>query len=428
MGRANKKGMLVVGAMSGTSADGVNVALVQIKEQREKLSAKLVAFQVYNYSPSIKKQIFALFPGDLQFFPANNIKSNHIKTSHIQTKSDIPSLSALNFTLGKVYAHSVLKCLRDAGIPPEKIDLIGSHGQTIYHCPKGSCPKKTCQKKICNVKGDKASTLQIGEGAVIAEKTGIPTVSDFRTADMAAEGTGAPLVPYPDYLLFSHPKKGRIILNIGGIANLTYLPPGGKPEDVIAFDTGPGNMLIDAVISYITGGKSFYDKWGERAKSGAVNKKAFDWLISNPFFKKAPPKATGREEFGLEFTQKFLSSFPDISENDAIATVTSLTIESIANSVKKFILSKGTIHEFYLAGGGAKNKTIVKGLQNEFPSVSFFLTDSLGIHHLAREAVAFAVLAYLTWTFRSGNLPQVTGAKHPVILGKVSFPPSKINK
>lgn len=398
MKRGNKDGMLVVGVMSGTSADGANVALVHVKERGTKRIVELKAFQIHRYSKVLRKQIFALFPGNDQV--VLNSCAEHIA-----------QISHMNFYLGKVFANAVLKCLKNSGVAPMEVDLIGSHGQTIYHCPKGSCQDKRCDP----------STLQIGEGAVIAELTGIPVISDFRTADIAAGGTGAPLVPYPDYLLFCHKSKGRLLLNIGGIANITYIPPGGSSKDVIAFDTGPGNMLIDAVTDRVTKGVKSYDKGGYLASKGVVNRKALEWLLSNPFFSKLPPKATGRELFGSQLAGELFKKFKSLNSTDAIATVTALTVESIAAAVERFVFPGGPIHECFIAGGGAGNKFMSEQLALKFPEIAFYKTDYLGVPADARESVAFALLAYESWHGRPGNLSQVTGAKHPAILGKLSL-------
>ena len=390
--------MLVVGVMSGTSADGANVALVHIKDRGAKRIVELKAFQVYPYSKTLRKQIFALFPGNDQDAPNS-------------CTEPIAQISHMNFLLGKVFANAVLKCLKNAGISPVKVDLIGSHGQTIYHCPKGSCKDKQCEP----------STLQIGEGAVIAELTGIPVISDFRTADVAAGGTGAPLVPYPDYLLFSDKTKGRLLLNIGGIANITYLPPGGSLKDVIAFDTGPGNMLIDAVVSLVTEGRKGFDEGGKIANEGEINREALAWLLSSRYFSKSPPKATGRELFGAQLARELFKRFPSLNSRDAVATVTALTIETVAMAVERFVVPGGPIHECFIAGGGTGNKFMLEQLALKCPEILFYKTDFLGIPAEAREAIAFALLAYESWHKRPGNLPKITGARHPAILGKLSL-------
>jgi anhydro-N-acetylmuramic acid kinase len=363
--------MRVVGLMSGTSADGVDAAVIDIKNNK----VKLLAFDTFAYQPALRKNILELG----------------------EQKTCRPAdISNLNFTLGEVFADAVIKLCRKNKINLRTIDLIGSHGQTIYHNP---------EDKI-------RSTLQIGESSIIAYKTGITTVADFRPKDMAAGGQGAPLVPFADYFLFKS-NKNRAIQNIGGIANVTFLPANCKPKDIIAFDTGPGNMIIDRLAFLITKGKQNFDKDGKIASNGKVNIKILSQMLKNPYFRKKPPKSTGREMFGREYTDAFYRKLPN---EDMIATATAFTAVSIAEAYKKFLPKMP--EEIILCGGGARNKTLVKMLRQNIKSKILF-TDDFGINSDAKEAVSFAILAYATIKGIANNVPSATGAQKAVILGKI---------
>jgi anhydro-N-acetylmuramic acid kinase len=365
--------MRIIGLMSGTSADGVDAAVVNIGKNK----VKLLAFNTFDYPPALRQSILEL--GEQKLCrPAD--------------------ISNLNFLLGEVFADAVIKLCRKNEISLKTIDLIGSHGQTIYHNPTG---------KI-------RSTLQIGEPSIIAYKTGITTVADFRPKDMAAGGQGAPLVPFADYWLFKNKKLNRAVQNIGGIANVTYLPANCKPQDIIAFDTGPGNMIIDRLVSLITKGRQNFDKDGKTAAKGKVNKKLLDEMMRHPFLRKSPPKSTGREEFGAAFTKKFIKR--PISLEDILATATAFTAVSIAQAYKKFL--PGLPDEIILCGGGARNKTLVKMLRQNIKSKILF-TDYFGINSDAKEAVSFAILAYAAIKGITNNVPSATGAEKTVILGKI---------
>ncbi len=294
-------------------------------------------------------------------------------------------------------------------IHPKSIDLIGSHGQTIRHDPAG---KKLGSRKML-------STLQIGEPCVIAQRTGITTVADFRPADIAAGGQGAPLVPFVDFLMFSDKRKNRIVQNIGGIANATFLYAGKSPDKVIAFDTGPGNMVIDALMAIITGGKKHYDKDGKTAASGKVNRPLLAELMKYPYFRKSPPKSTGREMFGLQFAQALYITAKNrrITNADIIATATALTAKTVADAYKRFFT--GHLDEVILCGGGARNKTLVSMIADFVSPSKTLITDSFGINADAKEAICFAVLAAYTILGKPNNLPSATGANKPAILGKI---------
>ena len=366
--------MRIVGLMSGTSADGVDAAIVDI----DKNKVKLLAFDTFEYPQKLRKNIL------------------EIAEQKICRAADI---SQLNFATGEVFAEAVIKLCRKSRINLKTIDLIGSHGQTIYHNPKGKF----------------RSTLQIGEPSIIAQRTGIITVADFRPKDMAAGGQGAPLVPFADYWLFRDKKINRAVQNIGGIANVTYLSANCKPRGIIAFDTGPGNMVIDRITNILSKGKLHFDKDGKIAAKGKVNKKLLDEMMRHPFLRKLPPKSTGREEFGAAYTGKFIKR--SISFEDMLATATAFTAASIVDAYKKFLPS--VPDEVILCGGGARNKTLIKTLKQNLDKTIIRLTDDFGINSDAKEAVSFAILAYATIKGIKNNVPSATGADKAVILGKI---------
>jgi anhydro-N-acetylmuramic acid kinase len=360
--------MRVIGIMSGTSLDGVDVAIVDIEGRR----VRTVAFHTTPYSTSLRRAI--------------------LDVSDATTTT--ASISRLSFRLGEVYARAVLDTCRRKHIPLDSIHLIGCHGQTIYH--------ETGR-----------NTLQIGEAAVIAERTAIPVVSDFRTRDIAAGGQGAPLVPFVDYLLFHSRTVNRVALNIGGIANITSI---SKEGNVVAFDTGPGNMVIDALIALHTGGRQKFDRGGRIAAQGRINRRMLDSLLADPYYSRKPPKSAGREQYGAEFIKRLLKSKSPLP--DLIATATALTAGAIAIGITRFA---GACDELIVSGGGAHNPQIMAHLAAFLPQVAIATSTDYGIDVDAKEAVAFAILANETWGRRPSNLPSATGARRPVILGKISY-------
>jgi anhydro-N-acetylmuramic acid kinase len=314
-----------------------------------------------------------------------------------------------NFALGEVFADAVIKLCSKSDISLGSIDLIGSHGQTICHQPHGKCYGRKMVR----------STLQIGEPSVIAQRTGITTVADFRPRDMASGGEGAPLVPYADYVLFKHKRLTRAVQNIGGIANVTFLPGGCTQDDIIAFDTGPGNMVIDGIVRFISGGRKRYDAGGKMAARGTVDKRLLDELLRHPFFRRRPPKSTGREEFGADFAEQVYrrAGKKGLADADIVATVTALTARSIAQAYLRF----GAVmpDELILCGGGSHNRTLVDMLHAGLPDVKMLSTNDFGISVDAKEAVSFAILAWATIKGMASNVPTATGAELPVILGKI---------
>ncbi len=367
--------------MSGTSIDGIDVAIVDLWFEDGGLKYELRGFITVPISVSLRQEILEICEG----------------------RGDIKLLCRLNFLLGDLFADAVIFAIDAAGIDVSEVDLIGSHGQTVCHFPYDNPP----------------STLQIGESSVIAQRTGIVTVSDFRPADMAMGGQGAPLVPLADHLLFADSKRGRMLLNIGGIANVTILPSGGNPRDICAFDTGPGNMLIDAAVEYVSSGSELFDENGTRASNGEVNEELLKSLLSHRYFCRRPPKSTGREEFGKKFFDKVIAD-SDCEKDSIVTTFTELSAQSIASALDFF--SAESIDEIWVAGGGIHNSYLMGRLRQLISSVPVRSLAELGLDPDAREAVSFAVLANQTIFGKVGNVPEATGASGPVVLGKITLP------
>jgi len=412
--------MIVAGVMSGTSADGINVALVRIANPVQSFAGE--ANQVADRHERRLQAIELL--GHAEHPYPSRIRAAVLAAMNAP-RASVADLARLNFLLGELYAGAVLASERRFGV---KVDLVGCHGQTLYH------------------QGDRrpflghriAATWQTGEGGLVAARVGVPAVSDFRPADMAAGGKGAPLVPFLDYLWFRDNNVGRIVQNIGGIANLTAIPPRANAEDVLAFDTGPGNMVIDAVTSKLFG-KPF-DRGGRIAASGKVMETVISQILRRAFFRAKPPKTAGREEFGREFVRQFLGSCGRARKQDLVATATALTARSIADAVKRFVakiptsastVKKWGTHrdpasrfgELIVSGGGAKNATLVAMLTEYLAPMGICVrfSDEFGLPSDAKEAVAFAVLAYETWHRRASNVPSATGAERAAVLGKISY-------
>ncbi|HEX4545327.1 MAG TPA: anhydro-N-acetylmuramic acid kinase [Candidatus Acidoferrum sp.] len=390
------KSMLVLGLMSGTSADGIDVALARISGAPPHLTAKLLGHTSSKFPPVIRKEVLRV--AEQQPIPAGE-------------------LSQLNFRLGQIFADAALVACRSFRVPLSRIALIGSHGQTIFH-----------QGQHANFfGGSTASTLQIGEPAIIAARTGIMTVGDFRPADVALGGQGAPLVPYADYLLYRHPKLGRVSLNLGGIANVTVLPPAAKPQQVLAFDTGPANMLIDALVSHFTRGRKRFDRNAQLASKGRFIPELLDELMHDPYLKLPPPKSTGREYYGRVYVQKFLfkGRRHHAKPNDLIRAATIFTAVSVVDALNRFVFPKTKIHQLIVSGGGAHNPIILAQISAALPDMEVLPSSRLGIPTDAKEAFAFALLAYETFHGRRSSLPSATGARGPAILGKISYAPPR---
>jgi anhydro-N-acetylmuramic acid kinase len=381
---ASAKKLRVVGLMSGTSADGVDVAIVDVTGCR----VKLVAFDTFAYRPALRRAVLDLCRPE---------------------SARLEDICHYNHVLGEVFANAVIRLCEQTGIWLRSIDLIGSHGQTILHHPQG---RRYGGRTI-------RSTLQIGEPCVIAQRTGITTAADFRPRDMAAGGEGAPLVPYADYVMFRDARVSRAVQNIGGIANVTFLPRGCKPEDVAAFDTGPGNMVIDGVLRLLTDGRRQCDRGGALAAKGRIDEVLLKEMLGHPFLRRCPPKSTGREEFGQAYCELFCRRATDrrLSQEDTVATVTAFTAASIARAYHKFLSEMPD--EMIVAGGGAHNATLMRMLRDQVGDIRIRTTDEFGISVDAREAVAFALLAVATIRGVASNVPSATGAEEPVILGKI---------
>lgn len=386
--------MLVLGLMSGTSADGIDVALARIFDAPPNLHAKLLGHASAKFPPALQKEILRV--AEQQPIAAG-------------------ALSQLNFRLGELFASAALVACHKFRVSPSKIALIGSHGQTIFH-----------QGKAAAYFGARiASTLQIGEPSIIAAHTGITTIADFRPADIALGGQGAPLVPYADYLLYRHAKLGRVSLNLGGIANITVLPRAAKPSQILAFDTGPANMLIDALVTHFTRGRQRFDKNARLAQAGRSIPALVDELMRDSYLKIPPPKSTGREYYGRAYLQKLLAlgRRHHAQPNDLIRAATIFTALSVVDALHRFVLPKIKIDQLIVSGGGSRNPLILGQLAAALPGIELLPSSQLGIPDDAKEAFAFALLAYETFHQRPSNLPSATGARGPAILGKISYAP-----
>ncbi len=388
--------MLVLGLMSGTSADGIDVALARISGEPPHLDAKLRAHTSSKLPPAIRKEI-------LRVAEQNPITAGE--------------LSQLNFRLGEIFAEAALAACQKFRVSPKRIALIGSHGQTIFH--QGS-PAPYFGSAT-------ASTLQIGEPSVIAVRTDISTVGDFRPADIALGGQGAPLVPYADYLLYRHEKLARVSLNLGGIANVTVIPAAAKPAQVLAFDTGPANMLIDALVAHFTHGRQRFDIGAHIAQTGRAIPALLDELMRDPYLKLAPPKSTGREYYGHAYLKEVLALGRKYRAKpaDLIRAATIFTALSVIDALNRFVLPRTKIHQLIISGGGARNPLLVAQLSAALTAIEMLPSSQLGIPEHAKEAFAFALLAYETFHRRPGNLPSATGAHAPAILGKISYAPPR---
>ena len=373
--------------MSGTSADGVDAVVAAISDTGRRLRPQLVAHTHQKFTPSFRRRVL-----------------------HACLHGTVAELCDLNFVLGEHFARAALAAIRTAKLQTHDVTAIGSHGQTVHHLPNGKHP----------------STLQIGEPSVIAERTGITTVADFRPRDMAAGGQGAPLVPYVDWALFTHDSRPRVVQNIGGIGNLTFLPPRATLADVIAFDTGPGNMILDAVVTKLSHGRQTYDRNGRWAARGKVSTNLLAECLAHPYIARRPPKTTGREEFGEMFVKWLLTRARKLRLTDAdlVATVTDFTAASIADAYRRFVLPKLTAKEVsrlqvVLGGGGAKNPTLVHLLFERIGVGTLCVHEDFGIPSSAKEPLAFAILAHETLLGQPTNVPSVTGARRAVVLGKI---------
>jgi len=392
--------------MSGTSADGIDACLVEISGNDIHTKINVLAFETYPYDEFTRTAI--------------------LDTCNPETGT-VDKVCQLNFHLGKLFANAAKSIANKAQIAIQDIDLVGSHGQTIYHLPNQATIKKT-EARSNNFKGETwdlphiRSTLQIGEPSVIAQETGVTTVADFRPRDMAAGGQGAPLVPYVDFLLFRDKEKGRSLQNIGGIANVTILPKNCGINDVIAFDTGPGNMIIDRITELVTNNTQHFDEGGKLAERGKIHDSLLAALLAHPYLSKPPPKTTGREEFGISFADNLYkdATHSGIKDLDILATVTTFTARTIADSYKQWILPKHHLSEVILSGGGSHNDTLIKFLRQYLePTIQIHSINKFSISPNTKEALAFAILANETISYNPNNIPSATGAREAVIMGKI---------
>jgi len=392
--RSKRDARLAVGLMSGTSMDGIDAALVRLAGTAERPRVRLLAFDTLPYPPEVRQWIMQVATGD---------------------RTTAGEVSQLNFLLGELFAIAALRVCRAAHVSPRRVSVIGSHGQTIYH--QGSAELIPAHKAAVG-----PNTLQIAEPAVIAERTGAPVVADFRTADVAAGGQGAPLVPMVDYVLLRHGRKGTVALNIGGIANVTVIPAKAKPLDIVGFDTGPGNMVSDALVQHFTGDREYYDVGGRVAALGKVNEPLLADALCHPFFLQPPPKSAGREQFGRAFVARYFLSRRRARFEDLLRTSLELTARTIAGALARFVFPGRKIDRLVVSGGGAHNRLLVKRLAELLPHLTVELSDRYGLPVDAKEAIAFAILADRTLHGLPGNLPSVTGARRAVVLGKIVQP------
>lgn len=388
--------MFVLGLMSGTSADGIDVALARISGAPPDLRAKLLAHTSISFPAGIRKEILRIAEGG---------------------RGTAGQISQLNFRLGNIFGDAALEACRRFRVPPRRIALLGSHGQTVFH--QG--------RSVPFLGKSTSSTLQIGEPAVIAARTGVTTIGDFRPADIALGGQGAPLVPYVDYLLYRHATLGRVSLNLGGIGNITVIPRAANPAQVFAFDTGPGNMLIDALVSYFTRGRQRFDKDARLAQQGRSMPALLDELMRDPYLRIPPPKSTGREYFGHSYVQKLLTlgKRHGAKPADLVRAATVFTSLAVVDALNRFVLPKSKIAQLIVSGGGAQNLLILTQLAAALHNIDVLPSSRLGVPEHAKEAFAFALLAYETFHQRPANVPSATGARGSAILGKVCYAPPR---
>ncbi len=400
--------MKVLGLMSGTSLDGIDVALLEIEDPQGPVGAgdgggmgsvdwELLAFRTKPYSTDQRKSI-----------------------QKTMTSGGSREMAVLHTSLGEWFSTAALELLEEAGVSSESVQALGSHGQTIWHEPPHSQAR--------------GSSLQVGCPATLAERTGIGVVSDFRARDLAAGGHGAPLVPWADRIFFSSDRGPRAIQNLGGMANVTWLPQVGDPTPVLAFDTGPGVALLDAAMELATGGEKAFDENGDLAREGEVLEPVLERLLAHPFFRQPPPRSTGRELFGVGLVREVAGRIggmkgrnltPGVTHRgwpDVLATLTALTARSIGEAYRRWVLPRG-VDEMFLMGGGSRNPVLFQAIEAELSPLSVQPGESLGMDPDAREAAAFALLAWAHLQGLSANVPEATGSQGPRILG--SWTPGK---
>lgn len=381
--------MLCAGLMSGTSLDGVDAVLVDIEGQGKQTDVKQIAFATLPMPETLRRRV---------------------KQACDPVQSNVRLICELNFELGELFASALEAVCTQAGVHPENLQFAATHGQTIWH--------------ISHKQPGIPSTLQIGEPAVIACRFNIPVVSDFRVMDIAAGGDGAPLVPFTEYLLYSDSNQNIGLQNIGGIGNITYLDKNGTIDDVLAFDTGPGNMMIDEAMHLLFGEP--YDRNGQTARRGHLCAALFTELKSHPYFDRRPPKSTGREEFGQRYTRSLVEKYAEEKPEDIIHTLTEFTAWSIARSIHDYILPSGSMDKLIVSGGGANNPYLIERIRTLLGPTQVCTQDDLGFSNDAKEAIAFAILGYETMHGRFSNVPSVTGASGKVVLGMITPRPFQL--
>lgn len=385
----DKPHKLVIGLMGGTSADGIDAALLEIRGHGFDTAVRQLAFEMTPFPPDVRRRILALAGGET---------------------GGSRELLQMHFLLGRLYAHACLRLCEHAGIPASLIDLVGSHGQTVFHIPQ---PQPYLGESI-------SGTLQIGEASIIAQALGCVVVSDFRVRDMAAGGQGAPLVPYTEFLLYRDPRRTVALQNLGGIGNITVIPPNCTLDEVYAFDTGPANVLIDGAVTHFTHGRLQYDDQGSMAAGGNTSAALLDELMQDEYLAKQPPKTTGREAYNQQYLNRVLQSAQGLglSPADTVRTLTRFTAEAIRVGVERFC--PHAIQRLILAGGGSHNPVLVQEIQNCLPQTEVLRGEDLGMDSDAKEAAAFAILANETIHGIPNNVRGATGAAHPVVMGKIS--------
>ncbi|HEX9160356.1 MAG TPA: anhydro-N-acetylmuramic acid kinase [Thermoanaerobaculia bacterium] len=387
----NKKQRVVIGLMSGTSVDAIDAVLVRISGEAPAATIEKIRFGSYPFPEEIRTRINTLFD---------------------KNKASIEEICHLDFVLGELFAEAANRVIAEAGMSNDDVDIIAAAGQTIWHRPRPTKEESTASVAWLGRAISTRSTLAIGQSAVIAERTGILTVGDLRVRDVAAGGHGAPLVAYFDWAQLRDPAKARAMQNIGGIANVTYVPPGAGLQDVLAFDTGPGNMIIDALVYILSDGTETIDRDAARASRGTIRKEILDWCMSDPYFQLKPPKTTGRERFGRQFARRLVDRFAGTPFDDLVATATAFTAESIARAYHDFI--GRIVDEMIIAGGGAKNPRLLQMLRERLPECRISVYE----HLQEKEAMAMALIANDSMHGMFTNVPSATGG-HPTILGKV---------
>ena len=404
---AGKKTRVVIGLMSGTSVDAIDAVLVRIDgNARDGARIEKLRFASFEFPEEIQHRIKLLFERE------RDRKLIDPETGEHPALWTIEEICHLDFVLGELFASAANRLIADAGLTNDDVDLIAAAGQTIWHRPRPAAEPSTGSLPWLDQPVTTRSTLAIGQAAVIAERTGIITIGDLRVRDVAAGGHGAPLVAYFDWGQLRHPKLARAMQNIGGIANVTYIPPGAALDEVIAFDTGPGNMVIDSLMYIVSSGNETFDRDGAAAARGHVREDILAWCMSDPYFQLAPPKTTGRERFGRQFAARMAARFDGVEPDDLIATATAFTAESIARAYREFI--GRPVDEMIVAGGGARNPTLLRMLRERLPGTDVRIYEFLQ----EKEAMAMALIASDTVSGLDTNVASLTGGR-ATVLGKI---------